>query len=203
MNDIEKKLYDAVMENNIDELSNLLKEDNVDINFQAVNGDTLLHIVKSRQAVEILMSAGIDHAIKNKDGMTAFGKYFEKAYMKQYEDILLSLLKEGVNINAPAYCDEVPVIKLSNNAATLSSNIEQLQFLVKNGADINIKNSQGFTPLMIAVLKNNIDMIFALLDAGADTSLTDNKGRTAKDIGLSLIESGYYTPALKNIINNM
>lgn len=203
MNDIEKKLYDAVIENDIETLSNLLKEDEVDINFQMENGDTLLHIVKGRQAVEVLISAGIDHTIKNKEGMTAFGKFFEKIYMKQYEDILLSMLKEGVNINAPAYCDEVPVIKLSNSATTLSANIEQLQFLVKNGADINIKNSQGFTPLMTAVLKNNIDMVRALLDAGADTSVTDNKGRTAKDIGLSLIESGYYTPALKTVINDM
>ena len=56
---------------------------------------------------------------------------------------------------------------------------------------------------MTAVLKNNIDMVRALLDAGADTSVTDNKGRTAKDIGLSLIESGYYTPALKTVINDM
>lgn len=203
MNNIEKKLYDAVIENDIEALSNLLKDENADINFQMENGDTLLHIVKSRQAVEVLISAGIDHTIKNKEGMTAFGKFFEKVYMKQYEDILLSMLKEGVSINAPAFCDEVPVIKLSDNATTLSANIEQLQFLVRNGADINIKNSQGFTPLMIAVLKNNIDMVRALLDVGADTAVTDNKGRTAKDIGLSLIESGYYTPALKTVINDM
>ena len=135
--------------------------------------------------------------------MTAFAKNFERVYIKTYEDILLAMLKEGVDINAAAYFDEAPVIKIANNAATLSANIEQLQFLVKNGADLNIKNSQSYTPLMLAVIKNNIDMVRALLDAGADTSITDNKGRTAKEIGQSLINSGYFIPALKTIINDI
>lgn len=149
------------------------------------------------------MSAGIDWTLQDNDGMTAFAKNFERVYIKTYEDILLAMLKVGVNINAPAYFDEAPVIKISNNATTLSANIEQLQFLAKNGADLNIKNSQGYTPLMLAVLKNNIDMVRALLEAGADTSVTDNKGRTAKEIGQSLINSGYFIPALKTVINDI
>lgn len=141
--------------------------------------------------------------MQDNDGLTAFAKNFERVYIKTYEDILTAMLKVGVDINAPAYFDEAPVIKLSNNATTLSANIEQLQFLSKNGADLNIKNSQGYTPLMLAVIKNNVDMVRALLDAGVDTSITDNKGRTAKEIGQSLINSGYFIPALKNIINDM
>ena len=189
MNQLETKLYDAVTENNTALLSELLKEQGVNINFKTQNGGTLLHYVKSPETVEILM--------------TAFAKNFERVYIKSYELVLLAMLKKGVNINAPAYFDEAPVIKISNHAATLSANIEQLQFLEKNGADLNIKNSQGYTPLMLAVIKNNIDMVHALLNAGADTAITDSKGRTAKEIGLSLIDSGYFIPALKTIINDM
>lgn len=203
MNELEAKLYNAVIDNNTDLLSELLKEQQVDINFKTENGGTLLHYAKSKEMVEILMSAGIDWTIQDNEGMTAFAKNFERVYIKTYENILLAMLKEGVDINAAAYFDEAPVIKIANNAATLSANIEQLQFLVKNGADLNIKNSQSYTPLMLAVIKNNIDMVLALLDAGADTSITDNKGRTAKEIGQSLINSGYFIPALKTIINDM
>ena len=203
MNELETKLYNAVIDNNTDLLSELLKEQQVDINFKTENGGTLLHYAKSKEMVEILMSAGIDWTIQDNEGMTAFAKNFERVYIKSYENILLAMLKEGVDINAAAYFDEAPVIKIANNAATLSANIEQLQFLVKNGADLNIKNSQSYTPLMLAVIKNNIDMVLALLDAGADTSITDNKGRTAKEIGQSLINSGYFIPALKTIINDM
>lgn len=203
MNELEAKLYNAVIDNNTDLLSELLKEQQVDINFKTENGGTLLHYAKSKEMVEILMSAGIDWTIQDNEGMTAFAKNFERVYIKIYEDILLAMLKEGVDINAAAYFDEAPVIKIANNAVTLSANIEQLQFLVKNGADLNIKNSQSYTPLMLAVIKNNIDMVLALLDAGADTSITDNKGRTAKEIGQSLINSGYFIPALKTIINDI
>lgn len=203
MNELEAKLYNAVIDNNTDLLSELLKEQQVDINFKTENGGTLLHYAKSKEMVEILMSAGIDWTIQDNEGMTAFAKNFERVYIKTYEDILLAMLKEGVDINAATYFDEAPVIKIANNAATLSANIEQLQFLVKNGADLNIKNSQSYTPLMLAVIKNNIDMVRALLDAGADTSITDNKGRTAKEIGQSLINSGYFIPALKTIINDI
>ena len=203
MKELETKLYNAVTDNDTELLSELLKEQKIDINFKVQNGGTLLHYAKSKEAVEILMSAGIDWTLQDNDGMTAFAKNFERVYIKTYEDRLLAMLKVGVNINAPAYFDEAPVIKISNNATTLSANIEQLQFLAKNGADLNIKNSQGYTPLMLAVLKNNIDMVRALLEAGADTSVTDNKGRTAKEIGQSLINSGYFIPALKTVINDI
>ena len=203
MKELETKLYNAVTDNDTELLSELLKEQKIDINFKVQNGGTLLHYAKSKEAVEILMSAGIDWTLQDNDGMTAFAKNFERVYIKTYEDILLAMLKVGVNINAPAYFDEAPVIKISNNATTLSANIEQLQFLAKNGADLNIKNSQGYTPLMLAVLKNNIDMVRALLEAGADTSVTDNKGRTAKEIGQSLINSGYFIPTLKTVINDI
>lgn len=203
MKELETKLYNAVTDNDTELLSELLKEQGIDINFKVQNGGTLLHYAKSKEAVEILMSAGIDWTLQDNDGMTAFAKNFERVYIKTYEDILLAMLKVGVNINAPAYFDEAPVIKISNNATILSANIEQLQFLAKNGADLNIKNSQGYTPLMLAVLKNNIDMVRALLEAGADTSVTDNKGRTAKEIGQSLINSGYFIPALKTVINDI
>lgn len=203
MNQHETKLYNAVIENDTALLSELLKEQNVSINFITDNGGTLLHYAKSPEMVEILLKAGIDWTIQDNEGMTAFAKNFERVYLKVYEDILLAMLKSGVDINAPAYFDEVPVIKISNNAATLSANIEQLQFLLKNGADLNIKNSQGYTPLMLAVIKNNIDMVRALLEAGVDISITDNKGRTAKEIGQSLIDSGYYIPALKTVLNDM
>ena len=43
MNQLETKLYDAVTENNTALLSELLKEQGVNINFKTQNGGTLLH----------------------------------------------------------------------------------------------------------------------------------------------------------------
>ena len=67
MNELEAKLYNAVIDNNTDLLSELLKEQQVDINFKTENGGTLLHYAKSKEMVEILMSAGIDWTIQDNE----------------------------------------------------------------------------------------------------------------------------------------
>ena len=54
MNELEAKLYNAVIDNNTDLLSELLKEQQVDINFKTENGGTLLHYAKSKELFRIM-----------------------------------------------------------------------------------------------------------------------------------------------------
>ena len=202
MSNIEKELISAVESDDIKMAEAVFNSgEKFNINLQSSNGDTLLHMVKSPEMAELLLKNGIDTTIQNNEGATALGKFFERIYLGNIEKIVTSLINNGIDINAAAYYDEPPVIKIANNAATLSTNIEQLEYLVKLGADINIKNKQGYTPLMLAVMKSNIDMVRGLLDAGADTKLVDNKGRDAKKIGEEMMSLGYYVPALKTIIS--
>ena len=202
MDMLEQEFTKEVENNNIEKVSKLLesnKEFNID--FQDDRGNTMLHIVKSPEMAELLLKNGINASIQNNDGMTAFGKFFERIYIINMERICDSLLKNGIDINAAAYYDEAPVTKIANNSATLTTNIEQMSYLLKNKADINIKNSQGYTPLMLSVMKNNIDMARLLLDSGADANILDNKGRNAKKIGEDMMATGYFAPALKTIIS--
>lgn len=202
MDMLEQEFTKEVENNNIEKVSKLLesnKEFNID--FQDDRGNTMLHIVKSPEMAELLLKNGINAAIQNNDGMTAFGKFFERIYIINMERICDSLLKNGIDINAAAYYDEAPVTKIANNSATLTTNIEQMSYLLKNKVDINIKNSQGYTPLMLSVMKNNIDMVRLLLDSGADANILDNKGRNAKKIGEDMMATGYFAPALKTIIS--
>lgn len=202
MDMLEQEFTKEVENNNIEKVSKLLesnKEFNID--FQDDRGNTMLHIVKSPEMAELLLKNGINSAIQNNDGMTAFGKFFERIYIINMERICDSLLKNGIDINAAAYYDEAPVTKIANNSATLTTNIEQMSYLLKNKADINIKNSQGYTPLMLSVMKNNIDMVRLLLDSGVDANILDNKGRNAKKIGEDMMATGYFAPALKTIIS--
>ena len=62
--------------------------------------------------------------------------------------------------------------------ACYRGNIKVAQFLMENGADINVKSSMG-SPLMAAVVKGNIEIVKALLAKKADVNATDANGITA------------------------
>lgn len=56
---------------------------------------------------------------------------------------------------------------------------ELIAFLILNKADINAKNNQGQTPLMVALKNGDIDAFNALTAGGADVTIKDNNGKTA------------------------
>ena len=54
-----------------------------------------------------------------------------------------------------------------------------MKILVENGADINIKDSDGNTILLNATECGYADIIKLLVDAGADINITGDFGQTA------------------------
>ena len=56
---------------------------------------------------------------------------------------------------------------------------KMVEILIKNQTDINVKDSQGRTPLIIAAINHHHDIIKVLLDNKADTNVKDNNGVTA------------------------
>ena len=53
------------------------------------------------------------------------------------------------------------------------------KLLLKKGANINAADSQGWTPLMLAVYFDHIEIIKLLISHGADTGLKNIDGKTA------------------------
>jgi uncharacterized protein len=58
--------------------------------------------------------------------------------------------------------------------ATEHADKEAVLALLQQGADINVRDAQGRTPVMIATYQHNTDMVKALLEAGADVNIRDN-----------------------------
>ncbi|MBI5773159.1 MAG: ankyrin repeat domain-containing protein [Verrucomicrobia bacterium] len=56
--------------------------------------------------------------------------------------------------------------------------LNNLKILIAAGAKLNIRNENGYTPLIFAAMNNRYDMAFALLEAGADPSIKDKHGHT-------------------------
>ncbi len=52
-------------------------------------------------------------------------------------------------------------------------NITKIQELIDQGADLNMQDEYGYTPLIWAVSYSKYDIVKLLLDAGADKDITD------------------------------
>ena len=73
---------------------------------------------------------------------------------------------------------------LGNTALFYAENVEVLSNLISKGADINIQNNQGDTPLIDAVRKERVEIVNELIRFGADTT-TKSNSKTALDIAIS------------------
>lgn len=93
-------------------------------------------------------------------------------------EIVQLLLQHGATINATGEYWASPL-----HAAVEESPIELIEFLLKNGADVNHRSQMnGMTPLMIATDRKNTSIINLLLAYGSDPHIQDNDGKTALDI---------------------
>jgi ankyrin repeat protein len=64
--------------------------------------------------------------------------------------------------------------------AAKKNNLQMMQLLIDNGANINAQNHYGISALMYAVDSRNVDMVtLLLLDNNIDVDLQSNKGCTA------------------------
>lgn len=63
--------------------------------------------------------------------------------------------------------------------ATLSRDGVRVEYLLQRGADVNARDAQGMTPLMVAAREGDPGLINGLLHHGANPDLQDNDGWTA------------------------
>lgn len=150
---------------------------------------TALHAATHKGYVEIaefLIKHGADVNVKDKDGYTALhntADSFLKGFPRKRTEvdrnrIAALLLKHGANVNATTNHGETVL-----HGAALTNNVGLVQFLLKKGADSNIQQSQGITPLHFALSagENRLEVVRLLLSHGADLNVTDENGRTPKD----------------------
>ena len=83
------------------------------------------------------------------------------------------LIREGANINTNT---------IGQRALLLSIELcpDLVPEIIDKGADVNIKNGEGKTPLMIALSRGDIETTKVLLDKGAETGMHLNKGSSVE-----------------------
>lgn len=63
--------------------------------------------------------------------------------------------------------------------AATDGNLEDVQRLLAESADVNAQEVRGWTPLHFAADQGNLDIVQVLLDAGANVHLVNNRGEEA------------------------
>ena len=147
-----------------------------DYNFWQRNGDG----VPSIEDIQAEIDKGADPTARDR------GKHTPLHWAAAYADSeqIMFLLQQGTDLEAKTGLHTTRTGKRTplHYAVYLSSRkAENTAALIQAGANINVRDVSGYTPLMLAVERQNIDTVNLLLDAGANAQLRNRWKETAFD----------------------
>ena len=169
----------------------------VDVNARDIDGVTPLMVAASGRLdvhasiVKTLLAHGADVNAKDNEGRTAIEKAMEAGYL----DRVAMLKAHGSDV------DIMPLNRARNQALLLAAereDIERAKALLQDGADVNYKNAQGTTSLMIACQKDHGGPLISLLiGLGADVHAVDASRGTALHYAADAYDAAKLKPLLE------
>ena len=170
-------LYCAAERNHFDVVK-LLLEARADVNERS-NGETALMAAawnRSFESAKLLLEAGADVNLQSLDVTRKCNSKYISGDTVLYGAVgscrMMQLLTEaGASVNASGR-------KKPLHRAVRKCKPSCVEFLIKNGADVNSRCGEGLTSLHYAANGKYIANIEQLLKAGADINATDKGGRT-------------------------
>lgn len=155
--------------------------------------------VANSEILKMLVRYGADVNSKDINHLTPLEKACD--YARGNKKIVETFIELGANITDCAFIYATNYGHLAvmetfvNNGYKIKSDIlssadfillyrcypKNLEFLLENGVDVNVKNKISVTPLMIASKESNFKSVKLLIEHGADVNAVDENGRTALD----------------------
>lgn len=168
--DLEKKAANSIATGDIEQFKNLI-DSGLDINKVGSKGLTFLFIALNEDnfiVFDKILKMGADPNILFDSG-NSVTHYSVKL---SNEKFLITLLKHGADPNVVnTRTGETPIFNAMGPTGKHS-----LKLLLDSEVDLNIKNKQGDTPLIVAATLNQYDVVYELLENGADPFITDAWG---------------------------
>ncbi len=125
----------------------------------------------NQEILEILIKGSAALDLPDGRGLTALAYAAKSGNIRMVMTLLASAEEQGV--------------KLALDAALLGASEKGhgrvLELLIAAGADVNVTDKEGRTPIMRAVLSDQIETLGILVKAGAKPETTDNHGLSAYD----------------------
>lgn len=185
------------------EMVNLLLEKRAEVNAKTKDGWTALMWAFSRgdlEMVKILRDQGADFNFKFKDGHNVMMDATVRGDKQEIQRLLkLEALRNtktpaqlGIELVSAAQNGRIEEIRnlrdigadinfryqISRTPLMVASSSEAAEILLNNGAEIEARDSNGWTALVLAVQAGRLDVAQLLLKRGADIQARDNHGRT-------------------------
>ncbi|XP_030643274.1 fibronectin type 3 and ankyrin repeat domains protein 1-like [Chanos chanos] len=122
--------------------------------------------------VKTLLKSGASWRSRDAGGCTPLHWAAEGGHVS----IVEYLIQDGCEVNVRDWlCRRTPLMRV----AEVSGNTAVASLLIHAGADVNIGDQNGKTPLMAAVVMNHEALVKLLLDSGADCDMKDKFGSCA------------------------
>ena len=156
-----------------------IKGGNSNVNAKNTDGLTVLMLASIQghnSIVEALVKAGADVHAKTNNGWTAFKLVSEIGQTNMGHQSIYETLRKATGLCTD---DEVGLYSFNGD-------LEQVQACISGGSNLNGKNDQGTTPLMLATFRGHSSVVAALVAAEADVDATNNNGVTALDFATEI-----------------
>ncbi|ACP21110.1 hypothetical protein Aasi_1878 [Candidatus Amoebophilus asiaticus 5a2] len=161
-------------------------------------GETAIHLVaryNQRELAEQLIARNVELDVRDNIGNTPLHIAAALPKNKEIAKLLIDKFQEkGISLDLVNQLGQTPLHKIAGNSN--AENIEIMENLLQAGAQPNVQDKNGSTPLHYAIGAKYRNIIEELIRAGTQMDIQDNQGNTS----LHLLVANNYVDIVRSVI---